>query len=243
VTSPGEINEIRWAFNVCSELLPLTELKKIIRQFPLSLTADFLGWGSKFWEEFSEAEVKEFLLSPQLKTLLEADLEQMKKTLEKLALKVEQVNGEGACQEIFHRVKPLYEQLEEFNLQPVLQVIESILKKFKAGEFFDSIRNLKAVIEPLNNQALDLQQKLEGLVEDLFTVALESLGLREGDIGDLIEGSKNFSFYQLAKALQERGIRWKGDLIKKGILAQDNSTEALKRRLQDFFANNQIILS
>ena len=236
---PDQIQEI---FKLYLPLLPTHQALQVIEQFQSSLPPEFLSAQANLWTVFNEGQIKKLLLTPELKELLE-DESELKVLADAIAkfVKFDLIEGkvvpfpEDKWHAIYPIVRPLYEKLEIS--EKVFQPLNFLPDKAPAKELILRLKRLKTTSQELNK----LTQNLETAVGDLFQPVSESLAtLTAKDIEDMFkdwdEDPSNSPFSKITEILTSRGIKWKGDLIQKGILQQgdkpDNSKDALKARIE-----------
>ncbi len=248
--SGGELDQIQTAFKICTLILDPLELEPIIARFSNILTPDVLSLQENLWKIFNQRQIEQFLLTSELKDLLDGKLDMITTQLNALAQEVAEVkNPPENGRDIYDVIRPLYEQLEKYKFDKTLQILNYLSADSQAEELLSRLRQHKTSVENLKIQAQNLEEKLESLVGDLFTYAVEGLAaLTADDIKVMFEecgeDPSESPLSKITEMLANQGIKWKGDLVQKGILQQgdkpDNSKVALKARLENFFFSFRI---
>jgi hypothetical protein len=243
--SPLHIQEI---FKLYFTLLTPDQVQNVIEQLPQALTPYFLLTQKKLWTILNERQIEKFLISPELKSFEQGKKQELLTHLNALSNKIaeiEKLMGDKKLSEVdyqqnYLQLRALYEPIELFNFNALLEVLENLPHQSKGLEL---VRQLETSIKALHTQFQQLEQKIEPLVGDLFQYAYESLTtLTEKNIEDLLtrlnKTPSSHPFLRIQQILEHKGVKWKGDLLKESILQQgekpDNSKEALQKRLEAF---------
>ncbi|MES2345048.1 MAG: hypothetical protein V4494_03820, partial [Chlamydiota bacterium] len=243
---PLEPLQIQEIFRLYSSLLSPRQIERVIQQFPNALTTHFLLTQKELWSLLNAQQIEAFLISSELKTFEQKERQKILAELKALAdfVKVQPERLiDAQWQQVYLQLRPLYEPLELFNFDKLLEVLEKLPAKSQAQERLQQLQGLIIPLKELHAQFKNLEEKLPPLVGDLFEYAYESLvTLTEHDVKLLLQelqrSPSSLPFLKLQQLLEKKGVKWKGDLLQQGILQQgknpDNSKDALKERLRKF---------
>jgi hypothetical protein len=269
--------------SIFRQVVRLASRYKIINfadKYPHILTPYALASEKALWQSLEAEQIQQFLLTPELKTLLKEDedgLAVLSKQVEAFSQKIAELEKiyltekslknlkENEWQNLFAELKPFYGSLDSFNFtnlayilrllpektlaneigavlksdQPFIEAVGSFTGAM-AGEFVSRLKKFKSFVEEIDFKFRGLEEKLQCLTGDLFKPAYEGLAmLTVKDLQLMLQewGEKveRGPFLKIQMLLEQKDIRWKGDLTARGILGQgvipDNSKEALKTRL------------
>jgi hypothetical protein len=245
---PLEPLQIQEIFKLYSSLLSPRQIERLIKQFPAALTPHFLLSEKELWTLLNTKQIEAFLIPSELKNFEQNEKQKILADLTALAGFVKdqpEKLTEAEWQQVYLQLRPLYEPLELFKFEKLLEVLEKLPARVQAQERLQQLQGLIVPLKELQTQLENLEQKLLPLVGDLFTYAYESLvTLTERDVEELLQELQRSPstppFFKLQKLLEKKGVKWKGDLLQQGILQQgnnpDNSKDALKKRLKKFLS-------
>jgi hypothetical protein len=228
-----------------------TSFGNMIQGAPQCLTPDFLfthlrSWlflWKKLWTEFSDEQIEKFLLIPEIKLRLqeeavgqaEPELQQLTKDIEE---KERSCTSQGQAR--FVELRPLLERLEVVSLAKERGFLEH-MPEISEKPIVASLLRLKSQSTQRTKKLVDLEVRLEKLCREAERVSDTLQILRVSDIENiLLAVGINPTQHSLAifyNRLDTLGIKWKGDLIEKGIWHQEgakNSAEELEKRLIQF---------
>lgn len=212
-------------------------LIQIIQKYPNALTPDFLAVHPWLWESFSQGQLEQFIKPSSILKL--SNDEEFFQTLSNQIQQLEQQPhaSDKEKQAVFTQLRESYGKVESLNLDFIKQVIDLLPEQAVAEDVVTELKKKKNSCDQILKTQRNLQEKIQSLVGDLFSEAIESLpGVGEEDIQDVlqtcgkkIEGSALSTLQQVFK---QKDIWWKGDVIAKGLWQlPNNSKEALKQRL------------
>ena len=208
------------------------------------LTPDFLSTQPKLWECLNNDQIQTYLLTPEIKQLLQEDnVVKTEAELQKLTKEIGE--AEKASEKSFSTLRPLRERIEKLSFAKANDFLSRVPNNEKP--IVVTLNQLKIKIQERENSIAALEQRLEASSEDV-KLAYEGIPhFREEDMEQVLEqagitaeGQPGMALFNLLATLS---IKWKGDLMTHHILQSGdnaNSRELLIERLVKFIHERNV---